>query len=118
MTDLRRSLWPISELQGRQDKYLTLETYVDGEGDFGGSKDESGTFTDLQEKNEHVISTMIPHYQEKDCVTRKDHVKRKDCVTYTRDACVVLTLAVYGGDVDEQEERFPQETGKWLCLEC
>ena len=118
MTDLRRSLWPISELQGRQDKYLTLETYVDGEGDFGGSKDESGTFTDLQEKNEHVISTIIPHYQEKDCVTRKDHVKRKDCVTYTIDACVVLTLAVCGGDVDEQVERFPWETGKWLCLEC
>ena len=52
-------LWPVSKLQGRQDKYLTLETYVDGEGDFGGSKDESGTFTDLQEKSEQVISTII-----------------------------------------------------------
>lgn len=55
-------LWPVRKLQGRPDKYLTLETYVDGEGDFGGSKDESGTFTDLQEKNEHVLSTIIPHY--------------------------------------------------------
>ena len=52
MTDLRRRLWTVSELQRRQDKYLTLETYVDGEGDFGGSKDESGTFTALQEKND------------------------------------------------------------------
>lgn len=67
MTDLRRSIsnficGQVSELQGRQDKYLTVETYVDGEGDFGGSKDELGTFTDLQEKNEQAISTIIPHY--------------------------------------------------------